>query len=469
MNLEQDLYQDWLLNDLWLEVKPTTKKELYLYLKLLGYDIPHLSICENHNTPLDFLWDAFSNKYQNILVWSNRSGDKSFLAGLLTFLRSVFFEGAESRILGGSLDQSEKCFKYFKNFIYLNKVFENKLKSEPTKRMTEFKNNSVVEILTQSEKSVRGEHVPFLILDEIDEFKVDIFEASLSIPQSNNNLPASIVMLSTMHKSYGVMYDLLNKLEDKNIKLYKWCFWEVLEECKNDCQNCELLYLCNGKGKQCRGHYKYDDLIQKKRILSSEFFKAEWLCERVEKIGVVYPEFDEMFHVEHLDYNPSISLDLSIDPSTGINPFVILFIQKDNETLKIIDEIRETGLLQEDIFKILLEKIKINNYNVRYVISDPENAEIPLALKRLGFNVKNFDKGKVEAGIELVKQKIKIRENNTTELKINKKCKNVIRELLSYHYKKNGEVDKVDDHSCDALRYYCQFLKQMNKQFLRII
>ena len=40
--------------------------------------------------------------------------------------------------------------------------------------------------------------------------------------------------LSTMHQPFGIMHELVGKAQDSGTKIFKWCVWEVIENCPPD-------------------------------------------------------------------------------------------------------------------------------------------------------------------------------------------------------------------------------------------
>jgi len=434
-----------------LRIKPQNEEALYYFCKfILGYDIPRVPICKGHSTPFQFLAESFFYNV-NSLVWSNRSGDKSFLAGLLTFLRSIFLEKAKTRIIGGSLEQSDKVYQYEKIFLESqNGFYRAYLKNEPTMRRTSYINGSDIEILTASQKSVRGQHVPFLILDEVDEMDRDLFYASLSIPQSMGGIKSCLTILSTQHYAYGTMSEILDGYKEKGLKLYKWCFWEIMERCNGECSGCLLLEECGEekKGLKCQGHYPFFDILEKKRLLSNEYWQSEWCCMGIKREGLVYNEFSKE-NIAEVKFDPTLPVDVSIDPSKGLNPFAVGFIQEKEGQIRVIDEIYERNLLREDVCKLIIEKVRMNNWSIRNIIIDPAELDVKNFFRRQGFHCVDFDKGDIELGIELVKRKLK-----NQELIFDKSCINHIREFENYSRDNKGNVKKLNDHCCDLIRYY---------------
>jgi hypothetical protein len=89
---------------------PKSRNDLKNYIKVfLGIDIPDKKICPEHNSPMDYLWHAFSIDFTagkvanaDAIVWANRSGGKTELAAIATLLDCVFKPNCQVRILGGS-------------------------------------------------------------------------------------------------------------------------------------------------------------------------------------------------------------------------------------------------------------------------------------------------------------------------------------------------------------------------------
>ena len=101
-----------------------TVSELIVFLReVLGVRIPNSRLCNNptHLPPFRLLSDLFLAKAHNAVGLANRSGSKSFSAGILTFLRSIFPQSS-TRLLGGSVDQSDKSYKAFTTDVSLEYV-----------------------------------------------------------------------------------------------------------------------------------------------------------------------------------------------------------------------------------------------------------------------------------------------------------------------------------------------------------
>ena len=177
--------------------RPTTKQDLKNYIKVfLGIDIPDKQICEGHNSPLDYLMYSFNCDFANpkpanadCVVWANRGGGKTDLAAVATLLDCIFKPSCQVRILAGSEDQAGRMYQYLTGF--LHNGFEQYLDGPVRKAGCRFVNGSSVDVLTQSQASVRGQHIQKLRCDEVELFDPDVFNAAKFTTQSANSIIAA--------------------------------------------------------------------------------------------------------------------------------------------------------------------------------------------------------------------------------------------------------------------------------------
>jgi nicotinate-nucleotide adenylyltransferase len=69
----------------------------------LGVKVPGKVICPGHQSPLDYLRASFFDQ-QDLLVWANRGGGKTFMAAVATILDALYRAPIHIRVLGGSFD-----------------------------------------------------------------------------------------------------------------------------------------------------------------------------------------------------------------------------------------------------------------------------------------------------------------------------------------------------------------------------
>jgi len=261
-----------------------------------GLKIPRARVCPEHTPPAEYVVAAFFEEVLDCVCWANRSGGKTFNGALVTWLDSVFKSGCETKILGGSGEQSLRMYEHMKGFI--TPPFQHLVEGEALRTRTHLVNGSNIQILTASSKSVRGPHPQKLKLDEVDEFEDRIYEAALLIPKSALGIKASVQIYSTMHKAYGLMNRVITEAAESGYRVFKWCVFDVMERCEGrDCGTCELWEDCEGRARQADGFYPVEDAISAKRKVSRETWESEMLCKMPSHEGLIYKEFDLSIHV----------------------------------------------------------------------------------------------------------------------------------------------------------------------------
>ncbi len=273
------------------------KGELLKFIQAFwGVRIPSAKVCPDHTPPADYVAASFLEETMDCICWANRGGGKTWSGALVTWLDSVFKDNCETKILGGSGEQSLRMYEHIKNFITPD--FQYLVDGEALRTRTRLINKSNIQILTASTKSVRGPHPQKLKLDEIDEFEDKIYEASLLIPKSAHGVKASVQIYSTMHKAYGLMNKVIAEAAESGYRIFKWCVFDVMEKCVGrDCDSCELWEDCQGRAKNADGFYPIEDAISAKRKVSRETWECEMLCSMPSQGGLIYKEFDLSLHV----------------------------------------------------------------------------------------------------------------------------------------------------------------------------
>ncbi|MDD5641896.1 MAG: hypothetical protein PHX53_09620 [Syntrophales bacterium] len=168
------------------------KEELLDFVEAFGgRKIPKVRVCPEHTPPAEYLTAAFFEEVQNCVCWASRGSGKTLNGALATWLDAVFKPGCETKILGGSLEQSQKMYAHIKER-FATPPFTHLVKGEMLKTLTRMQGGGSIQILTASSKSVRGPHPMKVRLDEIDEMHPEIYEAALFVPQTAKGIKASI-------------------------------------------------------------------------------------------------------------------------------------------------------------------------------------------------------------------------------------------------------------------------------------
>lgn len=303
-------------------IRPKNKKQLQEYLATyFNLEVPAIAICEEHQSPLDYAWYAFSADYKkptplnaDCIVWANRGGGKTKLAAALTLLDCIFKPNCQCRILSGSGDQAGRMFDYFIEFIAGG--FEDLTCGRITKTICCFKNKSQVEVLKQSETSVRSHHVHKVRCDEVELFSQKVFDAAKFTTQSTVEIVGAFEVISTMNTSSGIMRKIIRqaeKIKEEILKqkasprnpeslmsvivptpLLTWCLWDVIEKCVDrNCKTCPLFPDCQGKAKKGTGFYKINDAISQQQRSPRRNWVYEMLCNPDTKSGKSYMQVKE--------------------------------------------------------------------------------------------------------------------------------------------------------------------------------
>ncbi len=469
--------------------QPLTREDLRNYAKVfLGINVPDKKICEGHSAPMDYLWHCywsdFSKQSQtnaDATVWANRGGGKTLLAAVATLLDCVFKPGCQTRILGGSLEQSSRMYNYLVGFI--NNGFDAFLSGPVRNRKCKFLNDSSVEVMTQSATSVRGSHIHKLRCDEVELFNEQVLSAAKFITHSTDKLLGAMEIISTMHRPYGLMQKAVTEAGQNQVPVFRWCVWEVIERCLGrSCSRCRLWSDCGGKAKEADGYLAIDDCITQMARSSRACWEAEMLCERPSLENVVFAEFEPGLHVGQLGYDSSLPLYRSLDFGF-VNPFVCLWLQVDGQgVVRVIDEYVRSRATIGVHAEVLRERTLCAESAVAWTFCDPAGAGVNdvtgtssvRELRELGISTSYRRSGILE-GIELIRRALR-GGDGASKLVIDAKCARLIEAFRCYHYPDRGSgaadgelplKDGVYDHPIDALRYFFVNYKRKGKVFSR--
>jgi hypothetical protein len=444
----------------------------------LGIDVPDKRICAEHHSPMDYLWHTFrESKHepqianQDSIVWANRAGGKTELAAVATLLDCLFKSNCQVRILSGSGEQAGRMYEYLTGFLHHG--YEQFLAGPVRKTKCDFINGSAVEVLTQSATSVRGQHVQKLRCDELELFDQDVFAAAKFTTQSTASITAGMELISTMHRPYGLMHEVVTSAPKSGTPVFKWCVWETIEKCLDrNCSQCPLSEDCRGRAKKANGYLKIDDCITQMRRASRAGWQAEMLCTRPSRENVVFDEFDPTVHIGAVDYDPNLPLYRALDFGF-VNPFVCLWIQIDeNGIVRVIDEyVRSRATI--DVHAVEIKgRTLVAEEQVAATFCDPAGKGVNdvtgtsavRELRSLGIAVR-FKRSGILEGIELIRRAIRSGDGKS-HLVISPKCPRLIEAMECYHYPESnsnpGELPQKDglyDHPIDALRYF--FINQV--------
>ncbi len=451
---------------------PADEAELARFvLDYFGMIVPAEPICPNHNSPLDYLAASFFGQ-EDLLVWACRGGGKTMLAAGATLLDAIFHSPSKIRVLGGSFDQSDRLAAYVRQILT---DLPGLLASEPTRDRVRLVGGSEIQMLAQSQRAVRGQHVQKIRCDEVDMFDADVWQAVQFATKSRIGddgavIRGSIEVLSTLHRSGGLMQKLVDQARQSGsaggYRLINWCLWEVIERCDDQrkCRDCPLEEDCGGKARRGRGFFSIDDAITIKARTSRAAWRSEMLCLQPQRDWLVFNEFDTSMHVKPVSYCPDWPLFRAIDFGYR-SPLVCLWIQLSPAgVVCVIDEYVKT---RQPITKHAQTILARDPGAVTATYVDPagrqkeatSGAACTELLAEAGIICQSRSSLIVE-GIELVRAGL-APAVGAPSLIIDPRCKDLIDSFNSYHYPPPGAsglaekpVKDGPDHAIDALRYF---------------
>lgn len=419
---------------------------------------------------------------------------KSYMAGLECWLKGRFGPRWEANILGGSLVQSKKAYKATEDFWQATDDIAGRsvLAKEPLLSKTEFRHGAFYEISTASTRSQRGPHPNNLFADEIDEMPVDVFNAAMNQTMTKNGYPASTALLSTMHKTGGLMSDWVDHAENRGFKLFCFCILEVMEGCYDySCSRCTLTEWCQGRMKLAMDEAERDqiqsedivpgqkaqmgfipvsDVSRKVKQGSTEEntpagvqvqaidVDADLFCKRPSRTGLVYKDFDELVHIVpaqeiHIDSSwPKFrSVDYGYTNPTAVGYYTIT---SSDQILKYNEYVR-VGMTTPELGEYLIEDRKHTKYEATF--ADPSGANETAILSDMGIEINDKVDNSIETGLNAVRNQLRIRDDGTPGFLMSSDCVYTKFEFGAYSYPKSGisEVpEKKNNHCLDELRYF---------------
>lgn len=451
------------LQHIWHSVKmkrPSDRHSLRLWVGVvLGLWMPERGTCPTHGTPLDYLCHAFFEQPGDAVVWACRGGGKTMIGAVATLLDLLFKPGIQVRILGGSFEQSEKMYAYLKDMI--RQKFPELLKREPTQRRLELTNGSRVEVLAQSDRSVRGMRVQKLRCDEVELFDPQVWQAAQLTTRSRPHARGAVEVFSTQHRPNGLMQEILEAAPAAGKKIFSWCLLDVIEKCPpaRSCQGCPLWQECRGHAKDAAGFITIEDAIAMKARVSKETWDHEMLCQRPKWEDAVFPHFSRTQHVRPFAGIPErviCGVDFGF-AGAFVCIWVAILHAGDKRVAWVIDEM----VARQQTVSANAAAMKQRPWQPAAVYCDvagkQRNAQTGIGdesvLRKAGFLVRSSWQ-RIETGIELIRQLV---EPAAAEprLFVHPQCPRLIAAFEGYRRAEDGHPlkDGVHDHLIDALRY----------------
>ena len=271
----------------------------------------------------------------------------------------------------------------------------------------------------------RGLANDFIVCDEVATYRNFWIGWNEVLSPTLIDNKGSAMFISTP-KGFNHFYDLYNKeLTDKDFKSFHFTSYDNL-------------------------HIPIEEIDREKATKPPDTFAQEYLADFKKTQGLVYKEFDREKHLYETLPDKQFQKLGAVDFGYR-NPAAVLDARWSSEKLYIEDE----WYKRERTDAQIADYVAIQKFYAVY--PDPENQGGIEELRIRRQNVKEVIKGSgsVKAGIQQIREML-IRG----DLKINKRCVNLIAEFEIYSYdddkiERNEQENplKANDHALDALRY----------------
>lgn len=199
--------------------------------------------------------------------------------------------------------------------------------------------------------------------------------------------------------------------------------------------------------------------------MKARYRYGEWAAAE----GFIYPDFQP---VEPREWESPIEYDLAIDAGYASVTHCLLIGGMDDGRKWVLDEFRydakKGGAMSPGAICLDIRD-RLQGRTVSRVVVDDAATSMKTSIREV-FGIrpmaalKTSKKG-VVPGIHFTEYLL-----NTGKLNVHPRCKETIREMSNYQWKPGAEDEplKVDDHACDALRYYAVRMKEPEELVRRI-
>jgi hypothetical protein len=441
---------------------------------MTGYAISRRASCPDHDAPFQWIADVFFGRANRVAVLGPRGGGKTLGSALLHWATGSTATDYEIAHFGGSMQQALQCQGYIKAIASQDGISAS-LKEDPRATWVKWSKGSTLTIHTATEKQASGGHPNRKQADEFDLWQWAVWQKFLGMGMSEGEEGIQTIYTSTRSRRYGMMHNLLAEAHRRDIKVYRYCIWDVKAPCRECLKgSCPLWDWCEGKHQKSEGHMPRAVIIDKALQMDGDTIRTELFCEEPSAVGLCWPDFDPIARDEgsnvsvKAEYNPEWPVFWGADDNYE-EPACIGLWQEDPHTgfLHCFDEYYQAHRLPgERINDILEDTTRWPYRRPEFCIPDATAVELIGALHREGiptFAPKGYKR--VE-GVKIVRRWIRDARGRRMLL-IHPRCVNVIRSIGKHHYKDmpagpdgkarfSDEPEKhSDDHGADMASYVC--------------
>ncbi len=395
----------------WRHDKPRNYEELHSYFKAVhGVDMPVTSCSEEMNAPFEYFADLFFGRSRSTLCMAPRGGGKTYGVGITLNASMKFREDRRLYVHTAAEKSQGLAISRVLDECLVDPIAGTNRPTSRTRNGTTKKvmaNGVLFYQVTGSASGVNSHHPHVLTFDEIEwaDFEA-IMQAFPCVVDCSNGEYGVFSGLSTRQQAYGAMNRLVSTHKERDIKLYQFSIFEVMEPCKTcialdahpngtDAAReavCPLWPVCHGqRARKSRGWMTREFVASKCLQLGgaeSVSFQAQYLCLLADPEGLVFPQFSDREYVHrsgqpdigniyNWQYDPNLDLYAFIDPAEG-QQAVVLFAQVDDygriyvfDEL-VVDRCTHDGQLKQEFYAHWAVK---RGYKEPILIVDPHKPE----------------------------------------------------------------------------------------------
>ena len=352
----------------YLKNPPTNSSELYDWIyHFTGEKVPFKPVCSDHQTPWDLIWRSYRIDFpkwrlktkRTLIAMGPRNGQKTLSEAKLISSELLLKPNCGIIGMGAVLQQADRCYAYVSRYIRHPVIQQTDYIQKMIKTKMEMRNGSFYEQACATLAGVNSQHVPKMMVDEVDLVKPEVLEESKMIPASRGDLTAHTLYTSTRKFYDGPMQGLIEEGRLRDYDCITWCYKEVSEPCPTSrrgtkeqiyhvediynpgetvvvkayegCKDCPLLKSCRGDLANAKGNVPIEDTMNDFLSLDIETWLAQKECKVPKRRNLFFADWSRALNAgEEFAYNPNLPLDLSFDfTNGGDSPTACEFWQED--------------------------------------------------------------------------------------------------------------------------------------------
>jgi hypothetical protein len=322
--------------------------------------------------------------------------------------------------------------------------------------------NSVLEVKSaERPDSLVGEGLDHVCMSEAAKHKMSTWQMYIEPALADKRGTADFPSTPEGFNWYEGLYQVGQSPDERFSDYISWRFptWENIVKFPGgfdpQCPNIDQDAHIHHKDKPCNCN---EELV---RIMNSGVSWMYWLQEYAAEFtafeGMIYPEFNELIHVQEFEYDPAKQNWWALDFGYT-DPFICLDIMVDStQRVYVWREYVETGRSTFEHGQILKARESPEGFHVDGIAADPRGPDEIATLAWIIGAIYANAQG-IALGVEEIKKHMKMRDDGFPGLIIHPRCERTIRSIKNLHGKPGASGYEVargqDDHCADALRYF---------------